>query len=153
MFRADSLEMNSTRPQPALGHRRSITAGEAHAAQHIDFEQAQPVAVRDLEERLALVDAEVVDQDVDVGDAREHRFRPRGGGAIRSDAIRLGVADRVAQPRERCIDRGLGAAGERDPRTLCGQAMRDGIADATGRAGDQCVAILQLQIHGHFSGE
>ena len=57
------------RPQFALDHARQVVARQAHAAHHVDLEEALPVLVRDLHERLRLEDADVVDQDVGFGTA------------------------------------------------------------------------------------
>ena len=53
------------RPQLARSHRRQHQAREPHAAQHVDLEEAAPVVVGNLLERLGFEDAEVVDEDLD----------------------------------------------------------------------------------------
>jgi hypothetical protein len=53
---------------------RRIAAGESYAAQDIDLEEAPPILVRDLEERFLLEDADVVDENVDLGNARQERI-------------------------------------------------------------------------------
>ena len=135
-------------PSPAaLGHAGRVAAREANAAHHIDLEEAQPVGVGDLEERLALIDAEVVDQNVDLRHAREHRLGAGGRCAVRGDAVGLRVGHRFAQARRARRRRRLRAAGDRDTRALGSQAAGDGKADARGRSDDQGVAILEMEIH------
>jgi hypothetical protein len=59
-------------PAPArLGHARRVVAREAHPAQNIHLEQAEPFRIRDLESRLALVDAEIIDKNVHLRRVRE----------------------------------------------------------------------------------
>ena len=58
--------MNTTRPQPRLTMIERVVTRKADAGEHIGLEEAQPVLVRDVEERLRLEDASVVDQDVGV---------------------------------------------------------------------------------------
>ncbi len=118
-----------------LGHARRIVAREPHAAQHIDLEQAQPVGVGNLECRLALVDAEVVDQDVDLGQLR--RTPPPRPSA---------VAQSAAMP----VTRACGSAWRRRASASCTEGsvrpvmvtcapsaakpLGNGEADAAGRA-------------------
>ena len=69
-------------------------AGETHPAQNIDLKEPKPIGVRDVLERLRLEDAEVVDQDLDVGMAADQFLdrlsRPKVPGE--SNKIAAGLA-------------------------------------------------------------
>src|SRR6266851_10493162 len=50
-------------------HRRQIEPRQAHPAERVDLEQPEPVRIRDLLEGLRFEDPEVVDEDLDIGEA------------------------------------------------------------------------------------
>ena len=52
----------------ALDHFRCVVPRHADGAHHVDLEEPLPIVIRDFEERLRLEDAEVVDEDVGIGD-------------------------------------------------------------------------------------
>src|SRR5208282_6411797 len=114
-------------------HRRQVTAGEAHPAQNIDLEEPKPVGVRDLLERLRLKDAEVVDQDVNVGMAAnqflDRRSRPKVPGESNKIAAGFGLelSDRLFHAARR-------AAGDDDTCSFASKARRYGGANARGAA-------------------
>ena len=66
------------RPQFARLIAGQVQARQADAAQHVDLEEAQPVVVGDVLERLRLEDAEVVDEDLDAGMPPDERLGRRG---------------------------------------------------------------------------
>ena len=132
----------------ALRHRARIVTRESNARKHVDLEVAQPLGVRDIEERHAGIDAEVIDEDVDLGDAREHGLRAFGARAVRSDTLRDNLRQVLAQAPEGGVDRGLRAPGDRDVRAFSGKPSCNRIADASGRAGDQRLSSFESKVHG-----
>ncbi len=69
--------MKTIRPQPRSFMRGQIVPAQAHAAEHVDLEEAKPIGIRNLLEGFGLEDAEIVDQDLDVrvfGDDLVHAF-------------------------------------------------------------------------------
>src|SRR3954447_14249789 len=73
----------------ALFHSRQIRTRQSHAAHHVDVKEALPFAIVDFLECLAFEYAEVVDQDVNGGEAPRQRFRRSGGGEIAGKAIKF----------------------------------------------------------------
>ena len=67
-------------------------AGQPHAAHDVDLEEPQPILVGDLVERLRLEDAEVVDQDVYLGDLAYQIRHTLGGGQVGGGPSDLHVA-------------------------------------------------------------
>ena len=63
--------------------------GQPHPAHDVDLEEPQPVVVGDLLERLGLEDAEVVDQDVNVGDLADEIGHALGSGQVGGDSSDL----------------------------------------------------------------
>ena len=129
----------------AIDHAGEIVAGEARAAHHIHLEDMMPVGVADVGEVLRFVDAQIVDEDVGVGDGGD-----QGGGALRRGGIGEDGIDRAADLRGGGVQLGLAAAGDGDGNALLGQAPGDGETDAGGRSGDDGALAHELQIHGKF---
>ena len=136
------------RPQPCRLHARQVMARQAHPAHEVDLDHPLPLVVADLLERARLEDAEIVDQDRDLGEAlaapapRPERCRGRRPAA--PAAPRVGRGDgghRLGHAR-------LGAAVDDHPGALGGQRLGDGEADAGGGAGDERQLAGELQIHG-----
>ena len=55
-------------------------AGQSHAAEDVRLEEPQPVLVGDLLERLGLEDAQIIDQDVHLGQLPHQMGHALGGG-------------------------------------------------------------------------
>ena len=112
----------------------------------LTLKEPQPVVVGDFVEGLGLEDAEVVDEDVDVGNSSE--------SLAASSAL-----PRSAATPEICAGDGLadfgdgglhalgGAAVDDDRCAFGGQVSRDGEADAGGRAGDEGELGSELEVH------
>ena len=64
----------------AFHHPGQIMARRSNPGKNIDFEESQPVIIVDLEERFRLENAEIVDENVHVLDARK-QFLDSGQGA------------------------------------------------------------------------
>ena len=60
-------------PLLVVQHPLQIMPGQTHPAHHVDFEHPGPVGILDIEKALRLVDAEIVDEDVDFGKLRSQR--------------------------------------------------------------------------------
>ena len=88
----DSLETNTTRPQSLLSSiPLQIMPGQTHPAHHIDFEHPGPVGILDIEKAFRLVDAEIVDEDVDLGELRRERRAALGAAEIDRRRMHLGI--------------------------------------------------------------
>jgi hypothetical protein len=132
---------------PALAHARQIPARETDAGEHVDLPVAPPRVVVDLEHGLRLEDAEVVDEDVDVGERGRHRLGPRGGRDVGGDAVdprvRPGGAELVDDP----ADAILAAAVDRRRSARLGEARRDHPPDALRRPADERGPSGEIDLH------
>ena len=77
-------------PVLAVQHPLQIMPGQAHAAHDVDLEHFGPVVILDIEKALGLVDAEIVDEDVDVGELRHQCGAARRGAEIERRRMHLG---------------------------------------------------------------
>ena len=117
-------------------HARQVMARHAHAAHHVQLEEAEPVLVGDLRDALdAVVVAEVrrphvVHEDVGVGSLREDGFCTLCRREISSDA--RDVARRKGLPHlPHCvIDAGASTAVDDDRCAGTRQSFRGGATDA-----------------------
>ena len=82
------------------------------------------------------------------GEGRRSGRGAGGGGAVRDDAGQVRVRRGLPDARHRGIDSGLGAAGDDHARALGRKPLGDGMADAGGRPGHQCMLASKPQIHG-----
>jgi hypothetical protein len=105
------------------------------------------ISVRDLLERARLVDAQVVDQDVELGEAVQRRLRAVRRGEVGRQRFQPRVGVGRADAADRLVDARLAAAVDDHAGALPGQRLRDGEADPGGRAGDQGQLAVQLQVH------
>ena len=64
MFTADSLEMKMMRPQFAAFMPRQVMPAQAHPAHKVCLDDGVPVVVGDFLERLRLVHAKIVDENI-----------------------------------------------------------------------------------------
>jgi len=136
-------------PSPAARqHLRQVIAGEAHAAQDVGLEDSRPLLVGDLIERLGLVDAQVVDQDVDAWHGGDYIEGPFGRCQISGDAANAGGGNAFLDRADRRIDtRGRAAAHDhRGP--FARQCHRDRESDPGGGTAGQRRPSIKLQIHG-----
>ena len=76
-------------------------AGQTHAAHHIDLKETLPFRVFNLQKRLGIEDAEIVDENVDSGTWLVKSCTPRGSQIGRNAAdhgsrrLRFELADRI----------------------------------------------------------
>jgi hypothetical protein len=63
-------------------HARQVMTRQAHAAHEVDLDHPLPLIVRDLLERVRLEDAEIVDQDRDLGEAGQRQLRAPNGAEV-----------------------------------------------------------------------
>jgi hypothetical protein len=64
-------------------------AGETDSAEDVGLEDAEPVGVGDVGEGFGLVDAEIIDEDVGVGDLSGEGLCAYGGGWVGDDGFSL----------------------------------------------------------------
>ena len=121
---------------------------QAHPAHEVDLDHLLPLVVPDLLERARLEDAEIVDQDRDVGEAVDRQLGTLGRAEIRGERLQLCCRMSFGDGGHRISHAGLGPAVDDHPRTLGGQCLGDGEADARGGAGDERQLAGELQIHG-----
>ena len=128
-------------------HARQITTRKADPAHHIDFEIAPPVVVAGVRKAFAFIDAEIVDEDIDLGlglqDRRRAGFRSGIGGDA-GNILRAGCAD----AGDRGIELGAIPSGDDDVGAFDRQLPRDFEADAGGCSRHQRALTVQLHIHG-----
>ena len=148
-FAGDELD-----PAPAaLLHAAGIVAGQAHAAEQVDLQHRLPLGIVDLEERHRAVDAQVVDQDVDLrarGSQRGGALGRTGIGNHTGGRRRTGLLIDLLQRRFHAL-RAAPADGDRCPGLT--QANGDCQANALGGGGDQGGTVIQIDLHrGDSSG-
>ena len=110
-------------------------------AEHVDVEDAVELLLRHRLDRRELVDARVVDEDVELAVALDRGLddpaRVVGLGHVAADGDRLAAVG--GDGRHDGLRPGLAGGVVDDHRgTLGGERLGDGGADALGRAGDHC---------------
>jgi hypothetical protein len=134
----------------ARDHASRGFAADEEGGGEVGVEHALPVGEREFEHRLAVLDAGVVDEDVDghaVAVEAFERARHRGfvGNVERCAAC---IDTFVTQPCNRFVHRGLPAAVDDDLRAGLRQPTREGRADALRRAGDERGAAGEIEQRG-----
>src|SRR5262249_26083579 len=87
-----TLAADEDHASPAtLLHSADVGAAEPDAAQDIHLEEAKPVLVRDLFERLGLEDAKVIDEDVDRGETGGEIGNSVGFGEVADEGLEFGL--------------------------------------------------------------
>jgi len=76
-----------TRPPVLPEHGRKVVPRQADAAEKVDLEVPQPILVANLGEGLRLVDAQVVHEDVRLGNPLDEVPGPFRGGQIGLDIM------------------------------------------------------------------
>ena len=71
-----ATDENNSPPIPLL-HPRDVRAAEAHATEHIDFEDLKPIFVGNCVEGFGFIYSEVVDENVHGGKMLQQVFRCR----------------------------------------------------------------------------
>ena len=74
-------------------------ARESNGAQHVYFEQPQSIGVGSFRERFDLEDAEMVHQNIGVGNLFNKHFDASGGSEIRVDTANIGIFDALPDLR------------------------------------------------------
>lgn len=131
----------------AFLHRGQVAARQAHPAHHVDVEVALPVGIGDVAERLAFEDAQIADEDVDLGKALRDLLRTPCRRQIADEGLDLGVRSDRPDTGDSVGDCRCLAAIDDDARAFDRQHAGDGEADALAGAGDQGELAVQLQIH------
>ncbi len=109
-------------PAPvARSHAADIVSGQTNATHHIGLKKAQPILIADLLEGLGLENAEVVDQQVDLGQLLDQSLTTLGTAEVGGNAADAGRWELGAQLRQCSIDPRLRPAIEGHLRTLAQQ--------------------------------
>ena len=117
----------------ALDHRPAEVLGEEEQARQVDVEHLVPRLVGDVDRVVAVDDAGVVDQDVDLVARRDLRA---GGGDGRVVAhVEVDHLDVAAELADQLLGLGLavGQADEHEVGTRLGEPERHALAEARGR--------------------
>ncbi len=117
-------------------------AAQPHAAHEVHLDEPLPVLVGNGLERLGLEDAQIVDQDVEVGVTGDGLVHARSRAEVACQAHEIGPG--AGQPAQCFLHPRLRAAVHDHRRTLTGQRLGDGEADPGGRARDQRASPAKL---------
>ncbi len=98
-------------------------------------------------EGLGLEDTDVVDQDLDLREGLGERRASFAGAEIGRDTRGLAAGHGFEELGHRRVDAALRSPVEGDGRSLGGEGLGDGEADAGGGARDECALALELKIH------
>jgi hypothetical protein len=127
-------------------HTWQIQPRKTHAAEHVDFKEAQPVGIGNLFERLRIEDSQIVDENIDVGKRLRQRFgnaRLSQVSGVAVDVLLCCLCNRGAS----AIHRRLKTAVDDHARAFGRQHLRDRQANAGCASGNECALVPQLQIH------
>ena len=105
-------------------------ARKPNAAENVDFKQALPIVIGNVEKGLGLEDAEIIDEDIDAGNLARNRLQAAGYAEIRGNSMELRVLHALAKLIESSIHASLGAAIDDDLRAFSSQRGGNGKADA-----------------------
>ena len=122
--------MNTSRPSPRSSMPGQERVGEVDRRPQVDGDQPVPRLALAGHERLHLVPAGVVHQDVDLAELRHERVDAGRVGEV--DAVGGATLDR----RGHLLGAGLVQVAHRDLGTERGEVTADGRTDAAGAAGD-----------------
>ncbi len=134
-------------PLLALEHPLQIMTRQPDAAHHIDLEHFCPVGILDVEERLGLVDAEIVDEDVDIGELRGQRRAALGAAEIQHRGVQLRRWRRLPDLCKGLIDCRLLAPVDDDFRAHLRKPRSRREPDAARRSGDERALSGEVDIH------
>jgi len=134
-------------PVLRIEHALQIVPRQPHPAHDVDFEHFGPVVILDIEEGFGLVDAEIVDQNVDLGELRHQSGAAFGVAEIEHRRMRPGGRYSLFDLRDGLGDRGGFAAVDDDFRAHVRQPGDGGEPDAAGRAGDQRALSGEVDVH------
>ena len=73
------ISQGQSRAEATESIREAIMPAHADPAEHVDFEEAAPIVVRNFLKRLGLKDAEIVHQDIDREEWLDHGARAKPG--------------------------------------------------------------------------
>ncbi len=138
-----------------LLHDRHGRLGGVEGRRQIDGDDQVPLVVREILDRGHVLDAGVIDQDVQLAELG------LGLGHHVGDLSRLGHVGAMIEHLDAMLLGHLGAgaldgghlaqAVHDDIDALGGERVGQGVADAAGRAGDDGDLPLQTEVHGHAS--
>jgi hypothetical protein len=143
--------MLMTRPEAAPLHAGQRRLGRVERGSQVDRDDRVPPVLGELLDRRHVLDARVVDEDVDASES---------GLGLRDQVADLGGLHHVGavvqrlhavllrEARAQRLDlRRIAEAVQHHVRALAGEDLRDRHPDAAGGAGDHGVAALQLSAH------
>ena len=133
---------------PARHHLGRVVPRQPDARQHVRLEESHPVLVRNLEERLRLEDAGVVDQDVGVGHGTDDIAGAFRGGEIARRRDEASARHFGLELRDCRVHARLRTSVDRDGCAHGRQLARRRIADTARRPSHHRATIFQIQIHG-----
>jgi hypothetical protein len=125
-----------------LGHRGQVGTDKSRRCKNIHLEVPAPLLVGDLPRWGGAEDTEVVDQDVDLGQLAHQVGHTVVVGHVGGD-----TDDVTVELGNDLVDAFGGAPIDRDAGTRVCQRLRDGHADALGRAGDERRLSRQIDVH------
>jgi hypothetical protein len=135
-------------PAPAaVAHPGQVVAREPDAGQHVDLPVALPRGVVDLQHRDRAEDAEVVDEDVDVGERGEQLLRALGGGDVGGDARDARAGELAAQLLHHAVHARPVAPVDDGVRAAAREPRHDRAPDALGRSADEGRAAAEVDLH------
>ena len=137
-------DKNNTTPRD---HVREEGPGKSHPAHHIGFEEAQPVGIRNLEERLWFEDADIVHEDIHLAELAKEALGARGAAEISRNAAYF-HAGAGRNALDRVADFRVGSPVDDDLGAFPGETLRHGKADARSGARHERALALEFQIHG-----
>jgi len=130
-----------------LEHARHIGPRQPDARHHVDVEEAVPIFIGNVEERLRLENAGVVDENIDLRHGLHERGAAFGCRDIGRDPAYLRRRRDLSDGCNGLIDLGLSPAVDDDIRPRPCKPLGDGVADAAGRTGDERGGAGQIDVH------
>jgi len=121
---------------------------QPHPAHHIDLEHPGPVIILDIEEGFRLVDSEIVDENIDLGELRDQPGAALGAAEIEDGRMNFRNWRRLFDPGDRVGDRRRFPPVDDDFSAHSRKPDGGGEPDAPGRAGDKPKFSSQIEIHG-----
>src|ERR1019366_8741080 len=131
----------------ALEHPWQIVPGHADAAHDVHVKHLLPFGIADLGELADVIDAGVVDENVDLTDGGDHSVAAFRGAEVARRAFDARLRPFGAQLGDRRVHRVLGAAIDNHGGAHFRKATRGRVTDATRRSRDQRAFSSQIQIH------
>ena len=145
---ADSLDTNyDAAPLLVIQHSLQIMPGKAHTAHDVDLEHPGPVIILDIEKGLWLVDSEIVDENVDLGELRHEPGTALGATKIEDGRTRIGARRCLLDPGDRVSNCSRFPPIDDNFSAHLREPGGGGQSNASGRSGDKRNLSGQIEIH------